>query len=128
MYGYHEAAHTGSLAAMKAVCYVIRNRVRAGWYDGDWLSVMEHAHEPAGNEPTTHAPIDINNRNFQALMRDVEDIYYATAEDDTTRAVGSSLYFQHIDRPPRQWFIDNIVRPSANHRRVTHIGSIVFFD
>ncbi len=128
MYGYQEAAHTGSLAAMKGVCYVIRNRVRAGWYDADWLKVMEHADESAGNEPEPHTPIDVNNRNFQALLRDVDDLYYATAEDDTARVIGNSLYYQHSDKSPRQWFVDNVARNAESHRRVTHIGSIAFFE
>jgi hypothetical protein len=127
-FAYQEAARTGSLPAMKAVCYVIKNRVRAGWNDGNWLSVIEDADRTAGNDPEPYLPIAGNDRNFQNLMRDVEDIYYAVIEDDVSRVVGSSLFFQSIDRPSRQWFVDNIVGNPASHRRVTHIGSLVFFD
>jgi hypothetical protein len=37
-WAYRRARHTGSVDCMKSLCYVIRNRVMAGWGDGTWLS------------------------------------------------------------------------------------------
>lgn len=125
-FGFNEASHTGSLACMKGVCYVLRNRIRSGWYDGSWIAAIEHGFEVAGDEPKTPPMLDINNRLFQLLLRDVDEIYYGTGEDETQLVVDDCLYYHFIDRPVREWFAENIVRDWRNHPRRAHIGSIAF--
>jgi hypothetical protein len=128
VFAFQEAIATGTLDAMKAVCYVIRNRVRAGWHDGSWLDVMEHADEVSGNEPIPRTKIDVYSRVFQMLMQSVDDIYYASADDNAQKVVDKALYYQFMDKPLRPWFNEAILRNPASHPRRAHIGPMVLFD
>lgn len=128
LFAHQEAACTGSLDAMKAVCYVIRNRVRAGWHDGNWIDVMENAHKVAGNQLDPRMHIDPYSRILQMLMQNVDDIYYSSASDAVEAAVDKSLYYQFADRPMRAWFAENIIRHPEAHARRTHIGTMVLYN
>jgi len=128
LFAHHEAARTGSLDAMKAICYVVRNRVRAGWHDGSWIDVIENADEVAGNTPTPAPKIDAYSRPFQMLMQAVDDIYYSSASDPIEGVVDKALYFQFMDKPLRVWFTENILRKQQEHARKAHIGTLVLFN
>lgn len=123
-----EATHTGSLACMKGICYVLRNRIKSGWYDGSWIMAVERSFEVAGHELQERPKLDINNRLFQLLVRDIDDVFYSSGEDETAAVVGDCLYYHFIDRPVRQWFVENIIRDPQNHPRRAHIGSIAFHE
>lgn len=127
LFAHQEAACTGSLDAMKAVCYVIRNRVRGGWHDGSWIDVMENAYKVGGNHLEQRQHIDPYNRIFQMLMQSVDDIYYSSASDQVENVVGDALYYQFADRSMRAWFEENIIRYPAAHARKAQIGMMVLF-
>lgn len=131
-FAYSKARHTGALDCMKAVCYVVRNRVKAAWGDGSWQSVLISANDFAGNnlspQLAENAPkLDVQDRLLQMLVRDIDDIYLGNSNDDTKLVVADALFFQFIDQPPRQWFVENIVRDQANHPRIAQVGPIAFF-
>jgi len=128
IYAHGQAAHTGSLPAMKAVCYIIRNRVRAGWHDGSWIDAIEHADEVAGNAPGPRPRIDVYNRTFQMLMQWIDEMYYSSSSEEMETTVDKALYFQFMDRPLRPWFTDNILRQPKAHPRKVQIGSMVVYD
>lgn len=129
LFAHAQAASTGSVDAMKAVCYVIRNRVRAGWHDGNWIDVIEHAEEVSGNEPGPAIALDVYSRSFQMLMGAVDDIYYsAAAGDQIENTVDKALYFQFMDRSLRPWFTEHILRQPAAHARRASIGTMVLFN
>jgi hypothetical protein len=48
-FAYREARHTGSMDCMRAVCFVLRNRVKAAWGDGSWLNIIAAHHLVAAN-------------------------------------------------------------------------------
>lgn len=127
-FAYEEAVHTGSLACMKAVCYVIRNRVRAGWLDGTWTSAILRAAEVAGSGQISVPALDPQNRLFQLLLRDVDDIFFAASEDETQVVVAGCLYYHFIDRPVRDWFVERIIRAPEAHPRRAHIGTIALYE
>ena len=154
---YTEARHTGSLDCMKAVAYVLRNRLRLGWGDGSWQRLINAAPTTAGNdsrfEGIRSSPglaisncvgvePDLNDRLLQMLARDIDDIYLGTSNDDVRRVVegtvapegtGSpakpapALYYQFIDLPVRTWFVDTIVRDHENHPRIGQVGMMALF-
>jgi len=127
-FAYCEAKGTGSLPCIKGICYAIRNRVKAGWGDGTWLSVLESHSEVAGNLNFTWPRLDPADRLLQLIVRDIDDIYSGMSADDTKRVIGDhALYWQFIDRDPRPWFVDNIVRKPTEHPRVAQLGPIAFF-
>jgi hypothetical protein len=141
MFAHDEAAHTGSLDAMKAVCYIMRNRAKAGWHDGTLLSVIEAAAESAGNDQGTDRKVmSASDRNFQLLLQSIDDIYYGQAEDAVKNVVSETqepggakrrpacLYYQFANRPPRPWFVENIVRDPKNHPRRASFGLMFLFE
>lgn len=139
---YREARYTGSLDAMKAIAYVLRNRLKAGWGDGTWLRLIESAHVHAGNDYHNGVEFDASDRLLQMLVRDIDDIAMGIGNDDTRRVVegtvapegtGSAakpapaLYYQFVDLPARDWFVTNIVREPASHPRVAQVGPLMLF-
>lgn len=126
-YAYDEASDTGSLACMRAICYALRNRVAAGWHDGSWIAAVEAAPAVSGNDQTPRPILDISNRLFQMMLREVDDIFYGQSADETSKVVQGCLYFHRIDKPARPWFVENIVRDPQNHPRRGHVGPFAFF-
>lgn len=126
---------------MKAVCYVLRNRVKAGWGHSSWLSVLAHAGAVAGNEELDAATADdvirdnTSDRLLQLLLRDIDDIYLG--QDlfvDTVRGIvcgdepgRAALYYNFVDRPARLWFIENIIRRPQEHPQVGNVGPMMLF-
>jgi hypothetical protein len=127
MFAAREAIETGSLQTMKGICYVIRNRVKAGWYDGTWFAVLEHHRESAGNEPRD-IELDASNRILQMMIRDVDDIFYSQGSDPVEEAIGKCLYWNFIDRPAKQWFRENIIGNEKDHPIRAHIGMALFYE
>lgn len=128
-FAYLKARHTGSLDCMRAICYVIRNRVKAGWGNGTWLDLIENDWKVEGNKfgAESEVELDANDRLLQLLVRDVDDIYMGMSQDDTRKVVDNALYFMFIDRPATTWFRDKIVRDSQNHQRIAQVGTIALF-
>src|SRR5208282_1931638 len=152
---YDQARHTGSLDCMKAVAYVMRNRVQSGWGDGSWLSVLELAASVAGNEPpesnsglrdsrlgTLVQPSAFSanpsiDRLLQLIVRDIDDIYLDQdhfGDNPTERLVcgdkppkSGALYYSFVDRDPRTWFIENIVRQPLEHPQTGTLGTLMLF-
>jgi hypothetical protein len=135
-YAVQEVGPKGSLEQMKAVCYCLRNRVRAGW--GEWMDVIESADETRANEPTEPAPIDTSNRAYQRLLHDVDDIYFGhssagyeegqTLEDTLCEKERPCFYWYFLNKPMRQWFKDNIAGDKENHPSNATMGLIMFFE
>lgn len=126
-FAYHQARRTGSLDCMRAICYVLRNRMKAGWGEGTWLSVMATHSHVEGNERIDQVQLQPQDRLLQLLVRDVDDIYLGSSEDDTKIVVKDALYYQFIDLPVRMWFVENIVRRPEDHPRIAQVGPIAFY-
>lgn len=140
-FAVRQAGARASVEMMQCICYVIRNRVRAGWHDGNWINVMEHAEDSACNEPGRKVILDPADRSFQILKRDIDDIYYGQsgfgwgepdatkdqAEDSLETAVGTALYWAFLDRPMTEWFKANIIADKVNHKDRAQMGMMLFF-
>jgi hypothetical protein len=142
-YAVRETGERGSLEQMKAVCYCLRNRVRAGW--GDWIDVIEGADEHGAHTPENDGRIDPNNRAYQRLLRDVDDIYFGhrglaksygdtegggerDLEDSLTARDHECLYWAFLDRPMRPEFAETIVRAGAEHPNRATMGLMMFYE
>lgn len=130
---------------MRAICFVLRNRVRAGWCDSSWLHVIASTEvevrkarhdNPTAPPVTTALPMIASDRLLQMIIRDVDDIYMGQdRSDDSTRlmVVGdnppktSALYYMFVDRPVSAWFAENIVRKPAEHPQTGNIGPLMLF-
>lgn len=164
-FAYREGRHTGSLDCLRAILFILRNRVRSGWGRASWLAVMEAAGEVAaqdcvirigasmsgdeiansirkGLQDAVPVPLTSDDRLLQMIVRDVDDIYLGQEPwDDAVRQVvcgeGAQsslrqpslrkdwkpvLYYNFVDRPPRPWFVENIIQKPAEHPHVGQVG------
>lgn len=138
-FAYREARYTGSLESMKAVCYMLRNRVKAGWGDGSWLSVISAADQVMGNLRTLgdELELSVSDRLLQLMVRDIDDIYLGQDffGDNPTRLVAcgdnppktAALYYMFVDRPHRPWFVENIVQKRVEHPHIGNVGPVMLF-
>lgn len=140
LFAVREAGSGASVEQMKAICYCIRNRVKAGWFP-DWITTLENADETAGNLPGPKAMVDVNSRAFQMLLRDVDDIYFAPtgrADDETPgadeetleSALAKSKYWLFLGpgRFVSPWFEENIIHDPENHPSHANMGVMMFFE
>ncbi len=134
IFAAREAGPSAALEQMMAICYCIRNRVRAGWEDGSWLRVLENAQTHAAHDPLLPWPLDPNQRAFQMLIRDIDDLYYGDLErdrdqgGDLEQAVGTQKYWSFANRPVRDWFKQNIQQDKENHAGKSQMGLMMFFE
>ena len=143
LYAMQEVGQSGSLEQMKAVCYCLRNRVRAGW--GDWKSVLWSAGESSAHLPAEPVEIDINNRAYQRLLRDVDDIYFghsgmSGSYGDAVSGAGGDLedslcakdheccYWAFLGMPMKDWFVETIVQDPQNHPNRVSMTSMLYFE
>lgn len=128
------------LSAMMAISFVVRNRVRAGWYGGNWLEVLAHMPDVAAKlEPPTNELPDTRNYAFLQFMQIVDGIFSGATEDDITikkdgewRQVLSMappvvMYYARLDQITNPWFLQNIVRKPDQHQRISQVGQLFFF-
>ena len=130
-FAYRQARHTGSLDCIKAICYVMRNRVAAGWNTGSGsvLAIINNHAVCDGNEGSeawTTEP-DLEDRLLQVIVRDIDDIYLGTSDDQTRKAVGDAVYYHFVDKPLRDWFTERILRDSTNHPGIATIHTMRLF-
>jgi hypothetical protein len=137
LYAVQEVGERGNLDQMKAICYCLRNRVRTGW--GEWMEVIQAADNFGAHLTTGPAAIDPNNRIYQRLLRDVDDIYFGHS-DSPSAGEGGSLesslcdpqhpccYWCFVDRPVDPEFARTIVRDPENHPHRATMGNIMFYE
>jgi hypothetical protein len=132
-FAYQQVGSTSSVNCLKAVCYVMLNRLRAGW-SNDLLELIDQAGESAAHpymEPAL--PLKASSPVLQGLLRDIDDVFYATGEDETRKIVCPPknkplLYWQNLlIKETRPWFVENIVR-SPDHPRKAQVGMIILYE
>lgn len=135
LYSVRAAGQAASVEMMKAIAMCVRNRVRQSWHDGDWLKVIDHADDVAGNPPGPRVFLQPDDRSFQVFIRDVDDIYFGRRDWDKTpsraampsldEAIGKCCYWAFINRPLTPWFKEKIV---ASHKQGATMGTLIFFE
>jgi hypothetical protein len=148
LYAARAAGRGGSLEQMKAIAYCVRNRVKSGWFDGQWLTIIEHAEEADGNVSAARILLDPNNRVLQRLVSDIDDIYYGARVEgsreqqgkiaiaqrfspqggDLEDAVGKSCYWCMVNEPIRPWFKQHIIDRPEEHPNRSNMGLMAFFE
>jgi len=135
IFAAREAGPGASADQMKAIAMCIRNRVRQGWHEGDWIKVIENADKYRANLHRP-APIDASDRNFQTLARDIDDIYFSRRDWDKEpshdrmpgldEAIGNCCYWAFASQPLTSWFLINIAN-DQNHILKTNMGLMMFY-
>jgi hypothetical protein len=134
------------LDSMRACAFVIRNRVRVGWHNSDWLKVLSHHRDyAASNVPPQFELPDPRNYAFGLLLQEIDGIFAGTTEDDVTKTSHPSmgpivtfdnqpskpvaLYYGRLGDPNlREWFLLNISRNTEQHSLVATVGGLSFFS
>lgn len=125
-----EAAHCGGHDAMLAVACVLRNRVKKGWFGGDWLKVVDNAAEASALTPKTYTPIDLSDPGFRRLLQEVDDIFLGMYPDSYTEG---GLYYMDALYPThgqqlKPWFQEKILQDGVNHPRKAQVGMLMIFS
>lgn len=127
---------TEGLSGMTAVAHTIKRRVDAGWYNGDWTSVLSnHRKWHFRAEPYSEEVPDPRVYSFQCLLQEVNGIFNGSIQDTITvpkesvlsRPVPGALYYGRLDQITNDWFLENISRKPELHPRVAQVGMLYFF-
>lgn len=125
----------GCLEQMKAICYCMRNRVRAGWYDGNWMRAIEEAEDIAPHALEAFK-LDPNNRDLQRMIREVDEVFYGEQSNaigisdgvDLEGAVGKHKYWMFLGLDVTSWFAFHVVGDRQNHPSHAQMGTMIFFE
>lgn len=141
MFAARHAGPKATLDQMKGICYCIRERVRAGWNDGKWMDVLQAAEENAPHHfVAIHENLDgsivTERREFQMLLRDVDDIFYSqkAGMSEMPNSLESSIeqnrekYWCFLNRARTPWFDQHIVGDQKNHPNRTQAGLMMFYE
>jgi hypothetical protein len=124
------------LNGMLAVAHTIKRRVDAGWYNGDWASVLSnHKKWSARTEPYSEEVPDPRIYSFQCLLQEVNGIFNGSRQDDITvpkdtvlsRPAPGALYYGRLDAITSEHFLLEIARKPELHPRVAQVGMLTFF-
>jgi hypothetical protein len=137
MFAARQAGAEASLEQMKAICYCIRNRARAGWHDGGIFLAVELAQEHSAHEEKP-VIIDPNARPFQRLTRDIDEVFFGDrhgspfgvddASPDLSDTLAKQKFWCFLDRPIRPWFKTNIIDDHKNHANTAQMGLMLFYE
>lgn len=135
---------TDGVSGAKAISFSFRNRVRAGWFGGNWAEVLSHHRDVAATtEPLSDLIPDPRETGFRTFLQDVSNIFTGMAEDNITIAQDSmvnymkignlsaapppALYFCRLNEISSDHFLNEIVRKTDSHKRIATVGTLTFF-
>jgi hypothetical protein len=130
-------AFSEGLNGMLGVCFVLRNRVNAGWWGGDWIQVLSHHRDySAKTAPYPDTLPDPRIYSIQCLLQEVTGIFSGSREDDITKPTSPTfkpsvyqpaLYYAKLNEISNPWFLENISR-NPDHGRIAQVGGLTFFS
>lgn len=124
------------LSGMLAVAFVYRNRVNRGWFNGDWVQVLNNTSQSSSQIEKRPEPIpDPRIYSIQCLLQEIDGIFEGTRPDDVTVAQKSvlasppppALYYARLNEITNEWFLENISRRPDLHPRIAQVGQLWFF-
>lgn len=119
-----------------AVAFAIRNRVNAGFWGGDWASVLSHHKDYSSvSEQPPYAVPDPRIYSIQCLLQEIDGIFKGSRADDITipresvlaKPAPPALYYGRLDQITSSHFLENIARKPDIHPRVAQVGMLTFF-
>jgi|ERR1700719_40367 len=125
------------LNGMLAVCHTFRNRVRSGWWGGDWSKVLsDHKTSSYKIEPDPDTVPDPRIYSFQCLLQEIDGIFSGQTPDNITIAQQTvlatpapvALYYARLDRITSEHFLEEIARKPEIHQRVAQVGMLTFIS
>src|SRR5690348_5948532 len=119
---WREGHQYGGLANQEAILLLIRNRVRAGWGDYDFVLDQYDSHRPYPADDFSFP--DLRDIVFQQLLSKVDYIFDGSAPN---KLIGGALYCADLGKPINEKFLSSIVR-NPDRERCAQIGPVYFFQ
>ena len=122
--------------SMQCLAFIERNRVRAGWMGGDWLSIIandaayqayegNHRRLSVGTGPAVLQDFpDLRDEIFKKFLWEIDRIYDGSREDPMTEG---ALWWAEAEKINRPWFLENIARKPEQHPRVAQVASLTLW-
>jgi hypothetical protein len=118
---------------MLGVMFVVRNRVKKGWFGGDYLqNIASHnqfsSMTVVGDSQTVKYPV-INDPQFTQALQLVDEV----CDENNPRVdniTNGALYYADLNSSGMTqggWFQTHIVGDPTNHPRSAQIGSTTYF-
>lgn len=140
LFCWREASQYGGDFAMTAVAFALRNRVEAGWGDGnnDWLGVLSNASKVSFRlqQPLQDQYPDSRDASWRKFFARVDGIVDFTTPDtyvSVEKMWGpagskvSALYWYGMNEITNPWFTENIVRKPEQHQKCATVGPLIFY-
>lgn len=148
---YLDGGKEGISGAM-GCAFAIRNRVRAGFYNGSWSQVLSnHRQYSASLEPYPDTIPDPNTFLMTRLLQEIDGVFDGNQEDNVTIAsdpissymkVGAgrvgdlvvsskppvALYYGYADRLTNPWFVNEIAGKPEQHRVIATVAGLFFWS
>lgn len=113
-------SHYGGTPAMLNILHVLKNRQKAGW--GTYLHILDTVDKWHAAPPKTTIHPDVWNRNFLALLNEIDGICDDTRKDPTN----SALYWGDLTDVQSDWFLEHVCR-NVEKQRCADMNSLTFF-
>lgn len=118
---------------MLGVLFVLRNRVKAGWFGGDYLqNITKHQQfssmSVSGDSQTIAYP-QINDPEFTQILQLVDEVYDAD-NPRVDNITGGAKYYADLNNPTFTaggWFQTHIINDPTNHPRSAQIGTTSYY-
>ncbi len=118
---------------MLGVCFIVRNRVKKGWFGSSWLgNINGHGQFSSmtilGDSQTIKYPV-MNDPQFTQILQLVDEVY----DQDNPRVdnlTNGSLYYADLNNPTFTkggWFDREILQKSDIHSLAATIGTTSYF-
>jgi hypothetical protein len=121
---------TNGTNGMLGVLFVLRNRVNAGWFKGDWLANISARNQFSSmtvlGDAMTIKYQDPREPAFQKVVQMVDQVYDGSLPDMTAGA----LYYADLNSPgfvKGGWFDKTILANPDKFPRVAQIGTTTYF-
>ena len=112
---------------MRAVAHVFRNRVRAGWHDGDWYTNLISKNELSSMtvlcDPQTICWPSTEDELFKHAYRIA---YKVINDDDPEDITKGAVFYRNPKTATSVWFQRNVVE-SGKYFKSAAIGNHVFW-
>jgi hypothetical protein len=119
-------SHEDLILGMTLCGLVVRNRMVAGWEDGDWLRLIQK--HDSYHFPTDKTPRAMKHGNphhdmlFKRCLAVAENIYHGRERDITADPAGNgALWYGRLTACSEE-FKEKIVRRMSDHNMIATIG------
>jgi len=123
-YAIQQGARHGGVNNMAAVAMVMHNRANAGWYGGDWMTILENASQREGTHYDPQ-PVNLRDPSVRQFLQRVDDIF---DDSEGTDLSGGALFYCELHKVDGKWFQQNVLKNKEDHRMVGTVGPVSFFD